>query len=106
LVHRALRLGQNRSYIYLPPLVTILLAIWLRNLGLALGPLAGIPWMALSLVAVSPVAGELMSYYGFPLMIGLCWPMLACQPGLGSIDPKFGMRLFAANIGGSIYCSV
>jgi hypothetical protein len=102
LVHRALRLGQNRSYIYLPPLVTILLAIWLRNLGLALGPLAGIPWMALSLVAVSPVAGELMSYYGFPLMIGLCWPMLACQPGLGSIDPKFGMRLFAANIGGSI----
>jgi hypothetical protein len=102
LVHRVLRLGQNRSYIYLPFLVTSLVAIKRGDLGLALGPLSGMPWVALALIAVFPLAGELTSYYGFPLMIGLCWPMIACQPGFGSIDPRLGVRLLATNVGLSI----
>jgi hypothetical protein len=102
LVHRVLRLGQNRSYIYLPFLITSLVAVKQGNLGLALGPLSGMPWVALALIAVSPQAGELTNYYSFPLMIGLCWPMIACQPGFGSIDPRLGVRLLAANVGLSI----
>jgi hypothetical protein len=102
LIHRVLRLGQNRSYIYLPLFITLLLAIRHRDLGLALGPISGLPWVAVSLVALSPVAGELMSYYSFPLMIGLCWPMIAVQPGFGSTNPRLGVRLLCINVALSI----
>jgi hypothetical protein len=102
LVQRVLRLGQHRSYIYLPLLITGLVAIKRRDLGLAIGPLSAMPWLGLAFIAVFPLAGELTSYYGFPLMIGLCWPMIACQPGFGSIDPRLGVRLLAANVGVSI----
>jgi hypothetical protein len=94
---RIYRLGQNRSYIYLPFLLTLSVAVWRRSLLLALGPLAGVPWVLLALVARSSIAGELTSYYGFPLMIGLCWPMVSGQPGLGG-DQRLALRLCAANL--------
>jgi hypothetical protein len=94
--HHIYRLGQNRSYIYLPLLITIIVALRRRELLFALGPLAGVPWVLLALVARSSVAGELMCYYAFPLMIGLCWPMLVAQPALGG-DSRAALWLFAAN---------
>ena len=38
-----------------------------------------------------------MSYYGFPLMVGLCWPMIVahCRPGIGSHAP---ITLFAVSV--------
>jgi hypothetical protein len=99
--HRIYRLGQNRSYIYLPFLITIIVAMRRREFLFALGPLAGVPWVLLALVARSSTAGELMSYYAFPLMIGLCWPMIAAHPALGG-DYRVASRLFAANIALSV----
>jgi hypothetical protein len=101
LEHRIYRLGQNRSYIYLPFLITVGVAVWRRELLWALGPLAGVPWALLALVARSSTAGELMSYYAFPLMIGLCWPMVAAQPAMGG-DRRVAARLLVTNVGLSI----
>jgi hypothetical protein len=95
--HRIYRLGQNRSYIYVPFLITIIVAARKHWLLLALGPLAGVPWVLLALVARSSVAGELMCYYACPLMIGLCWPMIAAQPTLGG-DSRLALRIFTANV--------
>ena len=99
--HRIYRLGQNRSYIYVPFLVSLSMAVLRRDSLLALGALAGVPWVLLALVAYSPIAGELMSYYGFPLMVGLCWPMVAAHCGLG-IGSHAAIRLFAANVALSV----
>jgi len=96
--HRLSRLGQNRSYIYLPCFLTLVVAMCRRSWLLAIGPLAGLPWVVLALVARSPVAGELMSYYGFPLMVGLCWPMIAAQQGFGLIDRSIAIWLLATNM--------
>ncbi len=96
--HRIYRLGQNRSYIYLPFLLTLAVALRQRSWALALGPLAGIPWVALALIAKSHAAGELMSYYGFPLMIGLCWPMVAASRFFARPDPSIPLRLAASNV--------
>jgi hypothetical protein len=96
--HRVYRLGQNRSYIYLPFFLTLAIAVRRRDWALAIGPLAGVPWVALALVAKSSIAGELMSYYGFPLMIGLCWPMIAGQRTFASGDPRIALRLLATNV--------
>jgi hypothetical protein len=95
--HRIYRLGQNRSYIYLPFLITIIVAARKHWLLLALGPLAGVPWVLLALVARSSAAGELMCYYACPLMIGLCWPMIAAQPALGG-DRRVALRVLTANV--------
>jgi hypothetical protein len=95
--HRIYRLGQNRSYIYVPFLVSLSMAVLRRDSLLALGALAGVPWVLLALVAYSPIAGELMSYYGFPLMVGLCWPMITAHCGVG-ISSHSATRLFAANV--------
>ena len=73
------------------------MAVRRRSLLLALGPLAGVPWVLLALVARSSIAGELMSYYGFPLMIGLCWPMIAGQSGLGG-DRRLALLKCVANL--------
>jgi hypothetical protein len=96
--HRLHRLAQNRSYIYLPCFLTLTIAARQRRWALAIGPLAGVPWIAMTLVARSPQAGELMSYYGFPLMIGLCWPMLAARLEAGPDQPRVALRLLAANV--------
>ena len=61
--------------------------------------------MALSLVAVSPVAGELMSYYGFPLMVGGVLADARLPTGLRSIDPQFGMLYLQRMLGSQFYCS-
>lgn len=96
--NRIYRLGQNRSYIYLPFLLTLAAAARRRDLLLAIGPLAGLPWLGLALVARSSQAGELMSYYGFPLMIGLCWPMVAAVWSTARPARVFALRLFAVNM--------
>jgi hypothetical protein len=41
-----------------------------------LGFAAGIPWVLVHLLANSPLAGMLVSYYAFPFLIALAWPLL------------------------------
>jgi len=37
---------------------------------------ASIPWVLVHLLAKSPLAGMLVSYYAFPFLIALAWPLL------------------------------
>ena len=82
LAKRVLGLLVNRSYICVPVALMLVVAWWHRSPLLALGPLACVPWTLLALVAVSPHAGALSSYYAFPLIAALAWPAisLAIEP--------------------------
>lgn len=74
---RLLNLLVNRPYVVLPGLATLIWA-WLgRQPFLAIGYLACLPWLTLQLAAASPFASSLASYYAFPCVIGLAWPLVA-----------------------------
>jgi hypothetical protein len=38
---------------------------------------AGIPWLLVHMLAKSPLAGMLASYYAFPFLVALAWPLIA-----------------------------
>jgi hypothetical protein len=82
LATRVLGLLLNRSYLYVPVALMLLVARWHRSPLLALGPLACVPWTLLALVGVSDHAGALTSYYAFPFIAALAWPAvsLAIEP--------------------------
>ncbi|MEN9316042.1 MAG: hypothetical protein RIS35_2435, partial [Pseudomonadota bacterium] len=61
-----------------------------RRAALLLGALAGLPWLAIHLVAVSDAAGGLFSYYAFPFVVLLAWPLV--MPGRA--DSTIARRLF------------
>jgi hypothetical protein len=65
-----------RSYIFLPFMIAAIWSILRRNYYLMTGYLAAVPWLAVHLVAFSPVPGTLSSYYGFPLLVASFWPLL------------------------------
>jgi len=67
----------DRSYLYVPLGLMLLVARRHRSALLALGPLACVPWTLLALVAVSGLAGGLTSYYAFPFMAAMAWPALS-----------------------------
>jgi len=55
----------------------LVVAAWKRNILLAVGPLSILPWMLLSLLAVSSAPGDLNGYYSFPVIIAIAWPTIA-----------------------------
>jgi hypothetical protein len=67
----------GRPYILYPALGACLWAVRARNPSIVLGFAASIPWLLLHLLAKSPLAGMLVSYYAFPFLIALAWPLLA-----------------------------
>lgn len=66
-----------RPYVLFPALGACLWALRARNPSIVLAFAAGIPWLLLHLLAKSPLAGTLVSYYAFPFLIALAWPLLA-----------------------------
>jgi hypothetical protein len=67
----------GRPYILYPALGACIWAVRARNPSIVLGFVASIPWLLLHLLAKSPLAGMLVSYYAFPFLIALAWPLLA-----------------------------
>jgi hypothetical protein len=66
----------GRPYILYPALGACIWALRARNPYVVLGFAAGVPWLLLHLLAKSPLAGTLVSYYAFPFLIALAWPLL------------------------------
>jgi hypothetical protein len=66
----------GRPYILYPALGACIWALRARNPHIVLGFAAGIPWVLVHLLANSPLAGMLVSYYAFPFLIALAWPLL------------------------------
>ncbi|MGI4800880.1 MAG: hypothetical protein ACRYG8_44025 [Janthinobacterium lividum] len=74
---RVLYLMTNRPYILLPALAAALWAIRARNPAIVVGYIAALPWLLLHMLAKSPLAGAIASYYAFPFLIALGWPLIA-----------------------------
>ena len=66
----------GRPYILYPALGACIWAVRARNPYVVLAFVAGIPWALIHLLAKSPLAGALVSYYAFPFLIALAWPLL------------------------------
>jgi hypothetical protein len=67
----------SRPYILYPALGACVWAVRARNPTIVLAFAAAIPWSVLHLLAKSPLAGLMVSYYAFPFLIALAWPLLA-----------------------------
>lgn len=67
----------SHPYILFPALGACIWALRARNPCVVLGFAAGLPWLLVHLLAKSPLAGMLVSYYAFPFLIALAWPLLA-----------------------------
>lgn len=67
----------ERSYIWAPFLASIAWAALMRNPLIPLGFVGGLPWLVLHFLAKVPVVGGMAWYYGFPLIVGIAWPLLA-----------------------------
>ncbi len=76
LAHRIRFFLVGRPYIIYPALGACIWALRALNPYVVLGFAAGIPWALLHLLAKSPLAGALVSYYAFPFLIALAWPLL------------------------------
>jgi len=65
-----------RAYIFLPALCAGIWAILSRNPYIAAGYIAFLPWAVLNLLAKSELAGTLSSYYAFPFLVAMFWPLI------------------------------
>ena len=67
----------NRLYLLLPFFGVCVWAILARNRAILLGYVASLPWLCVQLLAVSEAASMLSSYYAFPFLIAMAWPLYA-----------------------------
>jgi len=76
LLQRLIYWTAARSYIFVSLAILIAAVAYWRDRVLALGVALCLPWLGLSLLAISPMAGGLSGYYSVPLMFGFFWPLL------------------------------
>lgn len=95
LIRRLVYWTTRREYIFLPIMILLISASrhWVGDRRLLLGVAIALPWLALSMVASVQQAGDLWSYYCFPLVFMLFWPLLLGQSG--SLQPS---RLLSVQI--------
>jgi hypothetical protein len=67
---------KDKAYATWPLILVLAAAAWQRNIILAVGPLSVLPWMLMSLLAVSDIAGNLTSQYSFPTIAAIAWPSI------------------------------
>jgi hypothetical protein len=86
----------NRPYILLPACATWVWAWLARSPFVAIGYVACLPWLGLQLLAASPFAAGLASYYAFPCLIGMAWPLVGVlqrQSPSGLVRPLAGFAV-------------
>jgi len=77
LAQRMLSFVVGLPYILYPALGACIWAVRARNPYIVLAFVAGIPWLLVHMLAKSPLAGMLASYYAFPFLVALAWPLIA-----------------------------
>jgi len=90
----------ERSYLTLPFALTMFWAVLARVPLLAVGAVATLPWVSLSLIAVHPTPGTISYYYGFPFWLSLAWPLVALRVWRDSGGPASGRPVRAAGVHG------
>jgi hypothetical protein len=69
---------QSARHLYVPMAVIAGAAVIWRTPAFLLGYLACVPWIVLNVfLGLTPASETLSLYYGFPLLAGLMWPLLA-----------------------------
>jgi hypothetical protein len=64
----------DKAYAIWPILLLLAVSALKRDIILSVAPIAVLPWLLISLLAVSDSAGTLVSYYSFPTIISIAWP--------------------------------
>ena len=72
---RLLNMLLNRPYVLWPALGACVWAVRKRDPAVVLGYVACLPWLLLNTLAAGPMAGMLVSYYAFPFLIAMAWPL-------------------------------
>ncbi len=67
---------ERNAHLYLPALVLIGAAIWLRRPVWLIGLLAPLPWVGLHLIAAHDGSSYVYTYKAFPFVITLIWPLI------------------------------
>lgn len=67
----------DKAYVTWPLIFLLAVAAWKRNAILAVGPVSVLPWILLSILAVSVDAASLTSHYSYPIIIAIAWPSIA-----------------------------
>jgi hypothetical protein len=84
-------LWEWRPSLFIAPLVTFTWAVLARNPYIVLGYVAYIPWTVFNLTASLSPAGHLSSYYSYPYLIALMWPIIGSQ--IGQPTTSLSLRL-------------
>jgi hypothetical protein len=76
LFQRMLDLQRQAAHIWVPWLLLIPGALYLRSWSFGVGFVAVLPWFLFNALAKADTAGSLFSYYAFPLIVSLLWPAI------------------------------
>ncbi len=68
---------ENREYIYVPMLFTILMSLYTKNIFLLTTLISTFPWAIFSIIAISAMPSSFSNYYAFPFILILAWPVFA-----------------------------
>lgn len=78
---------QHRLYIVGPILIILIYSVLQKSIIMGVGILAAMPWLFFSWIAVGTNPGHLTSYYAFPLVVTLVWPVISYR-----LDLLYGLR--------------
>jgi len=67
----------NRLYLYVPIISTLIFSIFYRNIFLLSAMVSIIPWSLLLFFAISIMPNSFSNYYAFPFILMLSWPLMA-----------------------------
>ena len=101
LLIRALSYLFYRTYLFLPATIAVGWAVLARNPYIVAGYVAVLPWTALHMMAASPLAATLSSYYAFPYMLACFWALAAAHLGPRPLGVTSAFAGFALMIAGS-----
>lgn len=82
----------DHIYLWLGSLMTFIWAWRTRDLYLPIAFVANIPWFLLNLTAANTGTGVMYSYYGFPFVLSLGWPLLSAMLRYGVSVPAKAVR--------------
>lgn len=88
LLHRAGIMSYYHLYLWLGLLTSALFAWRLRAPWLLVGFAAYIPWLVLNWTAFNEHTGYMHTYYGFPFVLTLAWPVVAALWRYGAPLPQ------------------
>lgn len=66
----------ERTYIWVPLLLTIVWSIFAKDLLILVGYFSFIPWILISMVALCSTCGTMSYYYAFPFWFSIAWPIV------------------------------